>query len=238
MNGPQQDAGARDAGEGMRVAERGPIMGFYNFAGQGYTALRPLLAGEYWDLSGNARLTFNIREPSARSATMNFTRPRTDADRAQTLMGVSLDGPDEGQSLSGRGAFVVALLNFFNVAMGLANPQPVARDVNVVGLGYDDGHAGSRERHYETFDEAVSERGLDWVRSYKERLRWGGFFTERPGWNTRGALASQYDVMILRLDDTLAQLEIAGFYNDRRANLCRMVVGHAVRRDPELRPAR
>jgi hypothetical protein len=149
-------------------------------------------------------------------------------------MGISLDGPDEGQSISPGGAFAVAVLNFFNVVTSLTNPAPVSRDVNVFGLGYDDGHAGARERHYEQFDQAVNDIGRGWLSQYKNKLSWGGFFTNAKDWHTRGALASEFDVMILRLDDTLTNLEIGSWYIDRQARVCRLVQGYAVRRGPQL----
>jgi hypothetical protein len=209
-------------------------MGYHNFAGRGYTVLAPFQPGEYWDLGGSAWITFDVGDVAANRCTMRFTRPRTTADRVQTAMGISLDSPPEGEAMSRGAAFAVALVNFFNVANALTSPQPVSRDVNVLGLGYDDGHAGSRERHRDQFDQAVSDLGRGWLSRYKDKLGWGGFFTDARDWHTRGALASEFDVMILRLDDALTNLEISSFYLDRRARVCRLVQGYAVRRGPQL----
>lgn len=208
-------------------------MGYYNFAGRGYTALNSLQPGEYWDL-GSAWISFNVGDAAGHRSTMNFTRPRNNADRAQAAMGISLDGPDAGRSISRGGAFAVAVLNFFNVVNALTSPQPVSRGVNVFGLGYDDGHAGARERHEDRFEQAVTDIGRSWLSRFKQKLSWGGFFTDSKDWHTRGALASEFDVMVLRLDDTLTNLEIRGFYDDRRAKLCHMVTGYAVRRGPQI----
>jgi hypothetical protein len=213
-------------------------MGFHNFASSGYAVLNSTQAGESWDLGGGAFVQFTVGDLAGQHCTMRFSRQRTDADRAQIGLGISLDAPDPSPTtqLTGFGAFVVTLVNFFNIASQLTNNQPVERSVNVFGLGYDDGHAGSRQRHIATYEQAVKDVGRGWLRQYREKLSWGGFFVESSSaWYTHGAIASESQVMLLRVDSTGTHLEISGYFDDRRANLCRIVTGHATRRGPEFR---
>jgi hypothetical protein len=212
-------------------------MGYYNFARNGYTVLNAQQPGECWDL-GAARVVFKVGDPAGDRCTMSFSRPVTDADRARRAAGISLDGPDEGQQLSRGGGLVVALLNLFNVVRTVTDSQPVEQSVNAFGLGFDDGHVGSRERHHETYEQAVRDAGREGLARYRDKLAQGGFFTGAPDWHTRGALASESDVMILRIDETFTHLEIVGFVDDRRAGVCRVTTGYAVRRGVEVRPPR
>lgn len=207
-------------------------MDYYNFARGGYTALHNA-SGEVWDLGGGGFVAFTIGDAAGNRVTMDFSRPRNDGDRAQAAMGISLDGPDEGQSISRGGALIVALLNIFNIANALNNPAPVQRSVAAFGLGYDDGHVGSRERHQESYVQAVNDAGRGWLAQYRDKLGWGGFYVGADGWHTVGALATQYDVMLLRLDPSLMHLEIGGFVVDR--SMCRLVRSVATRRPPEFR---
>jgi hypothetical protein len=216
-------------------------MGYHNFASSGYAALNPVPSGEYFALGSGVWLTFNVRDTAANNASMTFTRPRNNADRALAVAntpGLS-SPPDQAMTTMTRGgAIVTAIVSFFEMSAYLAGATgdaPVSRSVTVVGLGLDDGHRGSRERHIDTFEAAIRERGHGWAARYKDRLQRGGFFAESSEeWYTRGALASEHDVMILRLDSTYSNLEISGFVNDRQARVCRVVKGIAVRTGPQL----
>jgi hypothetical protein len=216
-------------------------MGYHNFASSGYVALNPLQPGECFVVDSGVWLTFDVKDRAANNASMTFTRPRNNADRALAVAstpGLS-SPPDQAMTTMTRGgAIVTAIVSFFEMALYLASSTasaPVSRGVTVLGLGLDDGHRGSRERHIDTFEDAVRSRGQSWLARYKEKLQWGGFFVESSKeWYTRGAIASQHDVMILRLDSTYSNLEISGFVNDRQARLCRLVKGIAVRTGPQL----
>ncbi len=215
-------------------------MGYYNFAHNGYLVLNPLQPGECWNL-GSAWLVFSVADSAGSHCTMSFTRPTSDAERIyetvdQQAMELKLSGPKlTPASVGGAVALVAAIVNFFKVATKLAAPpEMVEQSVNAFGLGYDEGHVGTRERHDDRYEQAVRDAGRDSLARYRTKLRQGGFFTPAPGWYTRGALASASDVMILRLDSTLTHLEITGFVDDRQAGVCRVVTGYAVRRPPEV----
>lgn len=213
-------------------------MGFHNFASAGYGVLNSYQAGESWDLGGGAFVQFTVGDTAGQRCSMRFSRERTDQDRAQIGLGISLDAPDPSptQQLTGFGAFLITLVNFFNIASQLGNNQPVQREVKVFGLGYDDGHAGARERHYDKYAQAVEDVGRGWLGQYRDKLNWGGFFVESsPEWYTHGAIASESQVMLLRVDATGSQLEIGGYFDDRRGGVCRLVTGHATRRGPQIR---
>ena len=213
-------------------------MGFHNFASKGSSVLNSYQPGEAWDLGGGAFVQFTVKDTAGQNSTMRFSRQRTDSDRAQIGLGISLDAPDPSPTtqLTGFGAFVVTLVNFFNIASKLSSNQPVERSLNVFGLGFDDGHAGSRARHFDTYPQAVEDIGRGWLRQYRDKLSWGGFFVESsPAWYTRGAIASESQIMLLRVDSTGSQLEISGYFDDHQARICRIVTGHATRRGPQLR---
>lgn len=213
-------------------------MGFHSFAANGYGILNSYQAGESWDLGGGAFVQFTVGDTSGKSCSMRFSRQRTDTDRAQIGLGISLDAPDPSPTtqITGFGAFVITLVNFFNITTQLSNNQPVERSVNVIGLGFDDGHAGSRERHIDKYAQAVEDIGRGWLGQYRDKLSWGGFFVESsPAWYTHGAIASESQVMLLRVDSTGSHLEISGYFDDRHARQCRIVTGHATRRGPEFR---
>ena len=213
-------------------------MGFHNFASKGYSVLNSYQPGEAWDLGGGAFVQFTVKDTAGQNSTMRFSRQRTDSDRAQIGLGISLDAPDPSPTtqLTGFGAFVVTLVNFFNIASKLSSNQPVERSLNVFGLGFDDGHAGSRARHFDTYPQAVEDIGRGWLRQYRDKLSWGGFFVESsPAWYTRGAIASESQIMLLRVDSTGSQLEISGYFDDHQARIWRIVTGHATRRGPQLR---
>ncbi len=218
-------------------------MGYHNFASDGYTALNPFQPGEYFDLGGVVRLVFSVGDEAANRATMVLVRPATSLDLASRLAGLTgpsgLSGPMDPtlpNTLTREGAIVTAIVNFFEAFNALSNATAqteVSRALEVVGLGLDDGHRGSRERHIETFEDAVRERGVAWAAPYKNQLNWGGFFVESSDvWYSRGALASQHGVLIFRLDSTHTNLEVGGFRIDRGSNLCRLENGIAVRTSP------